>query len=85
MGEILFKFKQFGKMKKKCVTKANQKGVTVFGLDDTRCWAGHNAASSYGIYGIIMELLQGVAPSKAVYVMGSCHQKQLFTKRKEVN
>ena len=32
-----------------------------------------------------MELLQGVAPPKAVYVMGSCRQKQfLFTKRKEV-
>ena len=34
-----------------CVTKANQEGVTVFGLDDTRCWTGENAASSYGIYG----------------------------------
>ena len=54
LGEILFKFKRFGKMKKKygqCVTKANQEGVTIFGLDDTRCWTGQNAASSYGIYG----------------------------------
>ena len=37
LGEILFKFKRFGGMKKKygqCVTKANQKGATVFGLDD---------------------------------------------------
>ena len=54
LGEILFKFKRFGGMKKKygqCVTKANHKGVTAFGLDDTRCWTGQNAASSYGIYG----------------------------------
>jgi len=34
------------------VTAANNKGVTLFGLDDTRCWTGQNAASSYGIYGI---------------------------------
>ena len=54
LGEVLFKFKRFGKMQKKygqCVTTANQKGVTVFGLDDTRCWTGKNAASSYDIYG----------------------------------
>ena len=54
LDKILFKFKRFGKMQKKyeqCVTKANQEGVTVFGLDDTRCWTGENAASSYGIYG----------------------------------
>jgi len=34
-----------------CVTTATQKGITLFGLDDTRCWTGQNAASSYGIYG----------------------------------
>ena len=54
LGKSLVKFKRFGKMQKKygqCVTVANQKGITVFGLDDTRCWTGQNAASSYGIYG----------------------------------
>ena len=54
LGKSLVKFKRFGKMQKKygqCVTTANQKGITVFGLDDTRCWTGQKAASSYGIYG----------------------------------
>ena len=54
LDDILSKFKRFGKMQKKfgqCVTKANSKGVTLFGLDDTRCWTGQNAASSFGIYG----------------------------------
>ena len=54
LDKILFKFKRFGKVEKKygqCMTKANQEGVTVFGLDDTRCWTGQNAATSYGVYG----------------------------------
>ena len=53
LGDILFKSRR-GKISRKygqCVTAANKRGVAVFGLDDTRCWTGQNAASSYGIYG----------------------------------
>ncbi|XP_020605695.1 hemicentin-1-like isoform X2 [Orbicella faveolata] len=53
LGDILFKSRR-GKISRKygqCVTAANKRGVTVFGLDDTRCWTGQNAASSYDIYG----------------------------------
>ena len=55
LGEILFKFKRRGGMKTKyeqCKTKANQaEKVTVFGLDDTRCWISQDAGSPYDIYG----------------------------------
>lgn len=54
MGNILFKPKRIAKIPKKyeqCVAAANRKGVTVFGLDDTQCWTGQDAASSYDKYG----------------------------------
>ena len=35
-----------------CVAAANHQGDTVFGFDDTKCWTGPNAASSYDMYGL---------------------------------
>ena len=54
LGDILLKFGRFGQMRKKfeqCVAEADKKGVTVFGFDNTKCWTGENAASSYDSYG----------------------------------
>ena len=54
LGDILFKPKRFSKISKKyqqCVAEADKEGVTVFGFDDTQCWTGPNAASSYDMYG----------------------------------
>lgn len=55
MGDILFKPKRSAKISTKyqqCVTAANDQGITVFGFDDTKCWTGQNAASSYDMYGL---------------------------------
>ena len=35
-----------------CQSQANVKGITLFGMDDKRCWIGENADSKYNEYGI---------------------------------
>ncbi|KAL9955603.1 hypothetical protein ACROYT_G036947 [Oculina patagonica] len=55
LADILFKPKRFAKIPKKYEqgkAQADKKGVTVFGLDDSKCWTGQNAASSYDMYGL---------------------------------
>ncbi|KAL9955604.1 hypothetical protein ACROYT_G036949 [Oculina patagonica] len=55
LADILFKPKRIAKIPKKyeqCKAQADKKGVTVFGLDDSKCWTGQNAASSYDMYGL---------------------------------
>ena len=55
MGKILVKPKRVSKVAKKyqtCVAAANHQGYTVFGFDDTKCWTGPNAPSSYDLYGL---------------------------------
>lgn len=45
LGDVLFKPKRFAKIAGKyeqCVSAANDKGVTVFGFEDTQCWTGEN-------------------------------------------
>lgn len=34
-----------------CVAAADQAGITLFGLDDRRCWTSQRAYSSYDKYG----------------------------------
>ena len=55
LGDILFKFKRFAKTSTKyeqCVTAASNQGAMLFGLEDTKCWTGENAAGSYDMYGL---------------------------------
>lgn len=35
----------------RCTKAANEQGITVFGMDDRRCWTGENAESKYDMYG----------------------------------
>ena len=54
MGAMFKKLRRFFTVVKKyktCTDMADQKGITLFGLDDRRCWTGDNAASSYNMYG----------------------------------
>lgn len=54
LGDILKTFGRFANIKKrytKCTDAADQRGITVVGLDDRKCWTGENAASSYDKYG----------------------------------
>lgn len=59
-----------------CVNAANNKGVTLFGLDDKRCWTSQNAYASYSKYGTSGtckkakngELEGGLSESGSVYV-----------------
>ena len=34
-----------------CVSEADKEGVTLFGMDDKRCWTGENADSTYTKHG----------------------------------
>ena len=34
-----------------CMSEADGKGITLFGMDDKRCWIGEDANSSYDKYG----------------------------------
>lgn len=55
LRDILFKFKRFAKTSTKyeqCVTAASNQGAMLFGLEDTKCWTGENAAGSYDMYGL---------------------------------
>lgn len=55
LGDILLKFKRFAKTLtkyKQCVTAATEQGAMLFGLEDTKCWTGENAARSYDMYGL---------------------------------
>lgn len=55
LGDILLKFKRFAKTftkYKQCVTAATEQGAMLFGLEDTKCWTGENAARSYDMYGL---------------------------------
>ncbi|XP_078346319.1 LOW QUALITY PROTEIN: SCO-spondin-like [Oculina patagonica] len=55
LGDILVKLKDSADISEKyeqCRTAASDQGVTVFGLDDSKCWIGPNAASSYDRYGL---------------------------------
>ena len=33
------------------MSEADKKGITLFGMDDKRCWIGENADSTYDKYG----------------------------------
>ena len=55
LGYLLSKFKRFAKIStkyKQCVTAADDQGVMLFGLEDTKCWTGKNAARTYDMYGL---------------------------------
>lgn len=34
-----------------CMSEADGKGITLFGMDDNRCWIGENTDSTYSKYG----------------------------------
>ena len=79
LGDILVRLGRFGTMSKKldkCVNAAENQGITLFGMDDTRCWTGENAASSYNIYGTSAQcrtskrgsLRSGLAASETIFV-----------------
>ena len=34
-----------------CMSEADAKGITLFGMDDNRCWIGENTDSTYSKYG----------------------------------
>jgi len=54
LGDMLQKLRRLFTIPKKyktCTEAAEQKGITLVGLDDRRCWTGDDAASSYDMYG----------------------------------
>ena len=51
MLQKLRRFFTIAKKYKTCTEAADQKGITLVGLDDRRCWTGDDAASSYDMYG----------------------------------
>lgn len=55
LGDILLNPKDSADVSEKyeqCMIAASGQGVTVFGIDDSKCWTGPNAASSYDRYGL---------------------------------
>ncbi|XP_078367511.1 coadhesin-like isoform X2 [Oculina patagonica] len=59
-----------------CVKKADEEGITLFGMDDRCCWTGENAGSSYDKFGTSGHCKgakkrgysSGIAESSTVYV-----------------
>ena len=54
LGDILTSVAAISNLNKKlgvCKDTAAQKGVTVFGLDNEKCWTGQDAANTYNMYG----------------------------------
>ena len=57
-----------------CTAAADQDGVTLFGLDDKRCWTGESAHSTYSKYGTSGQcktkkgLSGGLSESETIYV-----------------
>ena len=45
------KSKTIGSRFEACKKEAEGKGITLFGMDDKRCWIGENADSPYDKYG----------------------------------
>ena len=59
---------------KACTSVANSEGVTLFGMDDRRCWTGQNAQRAFSKYGTSGQcktkkgLSGGLSESETIYV-----------------
>ena len=63
-----------GKRYQACVKKADEDGITLFGMDDKRCWTSDNAANSYDKFGPTGQCKEskgsssGITEKSSVYV-----------------
>ena len=63
-----------GKRYQACEEKADEDGITLFGMDDKRCWTSDNAANSYDKFGPSGQCKEsngrssGITESSSVYV-----------------
>ena len=54
LGDILMKVGSYGTVNKRmdaCKDKADTEGVTLFGLDNKRCWTGTDGENTYDKFG----------------------------------
>lgn len=61
-----------------CVAAADQAGITLFGLDDKRCWTKDSAYSSYNKYGS-----SGHCKTKKGLSMGITESRSMFVYHKD--
>ena len=69
--------KSISKRYQACVAKAIKEGITLFGMDDKRCWTSANAERSYDKFGST-----GQCKEKGGYSSGISEKSSLFVYRK---
>ena len=67
-----------GKRYKACEEKADKEGITLFGMDDKRCWTSDQARSNYDKFGA-----SGKCKKKGEYSTGLSESDTMFVYQKE--
>lgn len=67
-----------GKRYEACEEKADADGISLFGMDDRRCWTSEQAGSSYDKFGA-----SGKCKKKGAYSTGFSESDTVFVYQKE--